>query len=40
MMMYSMTIKDFCIKNNIDWFPICLELIEGIDGKIEKNYRI
>jgi hypothetical protein len=31
------TIKDFCIQNNIQWFPIYLELVEGKEGKIEKK---
>ena len=31
------TIKDFCIANNIEWFPIYLELVEGKNGKIEKK---
>ena len=31
------TIKDFCIANNIEWFPIYLELVEGKEGKMEKK---
>ena len=31
------TIKDFCIANNIEWFPVYLELVEGKEGKMEKK---
>ena len=31
------TIKDFCIANDIEWFPIYLEFVPGKDGKIEKR---
>ena len=31
------TIKDFCILNDIEWFPFYLDFMEGKDGKIEKT---
>ena len=36
-MKMTTTIKDFCIANNIEWFPIYLELVEGKEGKMEKK---
>ena len=30
------TIKDFCIVNGIEWFPIYLILVEGKNEKLEN----
>ena len=30
------TIKDFCLANNIEWFPVAIE-VKTIKGKPKKN---